>query len=363
MIDSNLIETVRRNCDISDARDNGIYSICTLVLKLRNRYKWEKGIEPWQEPEPGELLDWIEARENYWEAIAAEEYAFLTTGEVRADPWDIETVNAVLADSGLIYGAGYGRSMKAIFFLAEMLHQESVDGCPVLLLGREWATELARPFAMLQGEQIIIRRAPLRYFFWDHIMDLRASCRSPIMHALQQHGVADNGDPVPERIAAGLERIVDAEIPIFIRHEIGELRESILDSATLKVIISRFPHSAIEFVGRTLKDILADTHPDGMIPFIISEKREASLAFYVGFLDGVRKLLFPEITPAFARFLVERDWQAIEKARRACRNRLQHLAERMRTIVARIDQVPLAETEKLLHNDILVPLGLDLPEK
>jgi hypothetical protein len=69
-----LTGTIRHNCEISDARDNGIYSICTLVLKLRNLYKWEHRLEPWDEPESAVVLDWIAAKENYWETIAGEEY-------------------------------------------------------------------------------------------------------------------------------------------------------------------------------------------------------------------------------------------------------------------------------------------------
>ena len=74
MADVKFIQTIQHNCDISDARDNGIYSICTLVLKLRNLYKWEHGIEPWAEPEPADLLDWIEAKENYWETLAEKDF-------------------------------------------------------------------------------------------------------------------------------------------------------------------------------------------------------------------------------------------------------------------------------------------------
>ena len=46
MTDDSILQTIRHNCDISDARDNGIYSICNLVLKLRNLYKWEHHIQP-----------------------------------------------------------------------------------------------------------------------------------------------------------------------------------------------------------------------------------------------------------------------------------------------------------------------------
>jgi hypothetical protein len=80
MAASNLIQTIQYNCDISDARDNGIYSICALVLKLRNLYKWEHDIDPWSEPETGDLLDWIEAKENYWDTIVENSFLPIDIG-------------------------------------------------------------------------------------------------------------------------------------------------------------------------------------------------------------------------------------------------------------------------------------------
>ncbi len=59
-----LIDAINHNCAVSDARDNGIYSMCTLFLRLRNLYKWEHGKLPWQEEEPAILLDWIEKKED-----------------------------------------------------------------------------------------------------------------------------------------------------------------------------------------------------------------------------------------------------------------------------------------------------------
>lgn len=164
MADSKLVQTIRHNCDISDALDNGIYSICVLVLKLRNLYKWEHDIEPWEEPESGILLDWIDAKEKYWKTIAEDPYRPLTFRGREHDPFELAAINSLLADDGLIYGAGYGRSLKTIFFLAEKIREESVEGCPVVILGRETARELSSPFAMLQDGAIIIRRDPMRFF-------------------------------------------------------------------------------------------------------------------------------------------------------------------------------------------------------
>jgi hypothetical protein len=362
MPDLTFTETVQHNCHISDARDNGIYSICTLVLKLRNLYKWEHGIEPWQEPESADLLDWIEARENFWQTLGQESYRNLPVDGRAVDPWETAAVNSRLAGSNLVYGSGYGRSLKAIFFLAEKIREESAEGCPVIILGREKARELSSPFAMLQDGIISIRREPLRFFFWDHIQDIRASGRSPMHHALHHYGLLTRGKLDQQSCRDRLDHIVDSEIPIFIYHEVGERMQTILDSDTLKKIIGRFPDSAIEFVGRSIKDILADTHPQGMLNFIIREKREASLGFYAGFLDGLRKVLFPELLAAFEQFTFDGDWQLIDQARSRCRDRNLGFAEKIKEIVLLIDQEPLELVQQRFNRDILEPLGLDVPD-
>lgn len=359
---SNLIQTVRHNCDITDARDNGIYSICALVLKLRNLYKWEHDIEPWQEPEAGDLLDWIEIKENYWATVAENSFQPLDINGREENPFELTEINTLLAPEMLVYGAGYGRSLKAIFFVAEKLREDMVEGCPVVILGREKAKELSSPFAMLQDGAIIIRRESMRFFFWDQIQEVRSSTKASLHYALDQYGIINNGQLDQEIFKQRLDTIVDGEIPIFIYHEVGEMLQQIFDGETLKKIISTFPDSAIEYVSRAVKDVLADTHPEGMISFIIREQRCASLGFYVGFLAGLRKVLLPEIIAAFGHFLQSGDWNLIEQARGASRNNSMRVAEKIRNIA---DLIGIEDGEQIklrFYDEVLVPLGINVPE-
>lgn len=362
MADEKLIQTIKYNCDISDARDNGIYSICSLVLKLRNLYKWEHDIEPWQEPESGDLLDWIESKENYWETIVENPFLPLGINGSEEDPFELNVINVALQDEGLHYGAGYGRSLKSIFFLAEKIREESVEGCPVVILGNEKARELSSPFAMLQDGTILIRRDPLRYFFWDQIQEIRSSCKASLHHALDSYGILTDGQLDQDAFRNRLDTIVDREIPIFVYHEVGELRQHTFDSDTLKKIISTFPDSAIEYVSRAVKDVLADTHPEGMMSFITREKRDASLGFYVGFLAGLRKMLSPEIVGAFDIFLENGDWSQVEQARVTCRDNNLKLADKIRSIADLIGKEEGEQVKLRFYEEILTPLGLEIPE-
>ena len=65
-----LINTVLNNCDVSDARHAGAYSICGLALRLRDLYKWENDLDPWIEKDSAQILDWIDAKEKKWETLS-----------------------------------------------------------------------------------------------------------------------------------------------------------------------------------------------------------------------------------------------------------------------------------------------------
>lgn len=354
-----LIRAIAANCDISDARDHGIYTMCTMVLKLRNLFKWEKGMEPWQEPSTAELLDWIEAKENHWPTVAEHTYLPLRLGGCDYQPFDLEAINQALAGSGLYYGAGYGRALKDVFFLAEIVAERTVESCRVLLLGRELVREMAAPFAMLQDGVILIRREMLRFFFWDQLLEVRSSCRQSLRFALGEYGVVADGVLDKVRLQQALDAMVEQETDLFIYHELGEQLETTLSSAELRALVARFPGSALEFVGRALKDLLADTHPRGLLAHLIRERRQSSLAFYLAFADGLRQTLFPELAVAWQSLRSDGDWRHIEEARLTARRRFAEFAGHCRELAGCIDRQSDQQILDAFAARVLIPLGLD----
>ena len=360
--DQQLIEQIQFNCDISDARDHGIYSMCSLVLKLRNLYKWERSLEPWHEPDSADLLEWIDARETYWEEIGEQDFKLLTINGQSCATDDVETVNRANGNLPLYYGAGHGRSMKAIFFLAEVLDRLTVEGCPVVLLGREFAREMASPFAMVQEGQVVIRTEPLRYFLYDHIQELRASCRSSFRFFLSSHGLLDDGVLDQQILREKINAIAVEERDLFIYHEIGELLEDSMSSATLGMMIGRFPGSVIEFVSRAVRDVLADTHPRGVLSHLVRKQNPSTLGLFVSFVDGLRQELFPELATAWKGFLEHKEWDEFEQVRISCRERTRRLAEKIEEIAEGSEGQSDKEVQKRFNEVVLVPLGLEIPE-
>jgi hypothetical protein len=347
MNNDSLHKTVKYNCDVSDARDNGIYSICTLVLKLRNLYKWENGLDPWQEPDSPVLLDWIAAKEEYWETLQDKEFMQIPLNGEEVDPFLLSEIK------------------KAVFFIAEILEEKEVQGCPTLILGNEKARELSSPFAMLQDDKIYIRREPLRFFFWDQIQEISPSCRISMQQALAGYGMLRESCSLDrEKLIHDFDSMIDQELDIFIYHEVGESQEILPDGDILKKIVSQYPASVLELVVRSVKDILADTHPKGLLKHIINHEKKSSLGFYISFLDGMRKHLSPEIREASKQFWEKNDWSQIEKARQEVRKKNKRVAELLQEMCCRLDKGDSPdEVKRWAEKNILIPLGLHVPAK
>jgi hypothetical protein len=359
MASYDLESIIQHNCNISDAQGSRMYSLCTLFLRLRSYYKWEKGLEPWDEPESHELIEWIEAKETSWQDLEDQEFLPIKIGGRTFDPFHPEPVNRYLPANSMVYGAGYGRSLKPVFFLAEKLHEKIIDGCLTFILGREMNRELAAPFAMLQDGVIYIRREPFRFYLWDQINDIRPSGKCGLRYALQCHELIDRNDrPDRTSLMTVFDSIVDQEMDIFIYHEIGEMREDAMDRELFRRIVAAFAGTPVELFVRAVKDVLADTHPAGMLNHIIRHGKKTSLGFYVTFLDGLRKLLSQEIADAFHAFAAETDWDIIERARQECRRRNRERVDRLVAICRHLDERPLESIRKELEKELLLPLGL-----
>lgn len=72
-----------------------------------------------------------------------------------------------------------------------------------------------------------------------------------------------------------------------------------------------------------------------MIRYIIENHKEGSLGFYIVFLHGYRKFLFPEMFEAFRSFTETGDWGLIDNARKAGYRKAKEYAERLLSIYKR----------------------------
>jgi hypothetical protein len=240
-----LTQQVRFNCDVSDARFAGIYSVCGLAMRLRDLYKWERRMAPWQEDEAALVLDWIGMKEERWEDLLEADYGRLSVGGRDYESFDTGSINAELAAKKYFYGAGYAHHLKPTFVLAEVDREETVAGFRICFLGREHARDLLTLPAFHQDGAVILRTEAARMFLWDQIAYLSNSGRLALDLALASCGLPDSRT---ETIRRNYDAVFKVQQQIHLRHEIGELEEQVFDRHIWQQLLADHPHTAVELL-------------------------------------------------------------------------------------------------------------------
>lgn len=299
------------NCDVTDAKHAGIYSVCGLVMRLRDLYKWEHRLPPWKEDASEEVLNWIGEKETLWEGLMEADYRRLAINGHTYDAFDTGGINQSIQSEGLFYGAGYAHSLKPTFFLADIDSRQSLHGRGVWILGQEHARDLLTLPAFSQDDQVVLRSEAGRMFLWDQIVYLGNSGRRAFDFAVKACGVPDSS---PEAIRQDFDRIWRVQKNIYLRHEVGELEETLFDRGIWKEMLAEFPHTAVELFVRTLKDLLADTCEKGTLSHIIERGDDAGLGLYMAFGNGITRALTHPLICAFDDYTTNAVWDRIADA-------------------------------------------------
>ena len=318
---------VKLNCTISDARFWGYFSICGLLLRMRELYRSEKSLMPWEVIPREEMGEWIAAREAEWKALETEPLRPLKIEGNVYDPFEVDRLNVHLNAHGLLYAGGYGRFNKPSFFLGKLEGRGERGDYLLHSSGQELCRDLSTSVAMLQGRCIFMRREPLKLLLWDKFQELRARKSGGLLkEAFSALGSADA--LVPEELYQRIDSLSLEIAEIFILHETGEAYEDEYSDEWLD-ILDQNRDRATDFYVRGVKDLLADTSEKGPLKYIIGRKESTPLNFYMLFLDGIRKEIFPEIMNAFQKFADSADWVLLEEARRTGYARARTLRERI----------------------------------
>ncbi len=310
-----LIEQVKLNCNISDAGFWGYYTICGMLMRLRDLYRSEHDLMPWDCLPRDDISEWIESREALWAELEDEPLHMLEVDGRVYDPFDAEGVNLLVNRHGLVYGGGYGRFNKPTFFLSRLRRKRDVGGFRVYYAGEELCRDLSSSAAMYRGRSIFIRLEPVRSLLWERLLDLRTGRSGGFLaEALSCCGIEAVGAS-PAGIRDGMDALSDATAELLLMHELGEAFEDGGDGRWLD-ILGRNRDRWSEFYLRGIKDVVADTSEKGPLKAIVEGRDRLLLGLYMLLLDGIRKDLFPEIVRAFRCFAADGDWAVVEEARR-----------------------------------------------
>ncbi len=312
-IDS-FIQQVKLNCNISDAKFWGFYSICGLLMRYRELYRSEHSLMPWDNIDNAEVCRWIQEREKLWLDLEGTDLQNIIIEGRSYDPFDITGLNAVLQAEGLLYSGGYGTFNKPTFFIAKLAAARDLLDYRVHYTGNELCRDLAASPAVLQGSCIYVRPEVLSIFIWDRFQELKASRSSRLTERMFSEYLIQSTDKQCPELYGKINDMVSDASEVFVLHEAGEAYEDEY-SDDWHEILSEGCDKATELFLRGIKDVRADTSVMGPLRVIADRRDRSGLSFFVAFLDGIRKEIFPEIRDAFQQFVKSGDWSVLEDAR------------------------------------------------
>lgn len=309
-----FIAQVKVNCDISDAMSWGYYSICGLFMRMRELYRSEHSLMPWEDIPRQEMSDWITSKERLWERLSGETLRPLEIDGERFDPFQTDELNSVLNSRGLLYGAGYGLFNKPTFFLAVLQHIRWLYDYKIYYAGKELCRDLSSPSAVLQGNCIFVRTEQIGALLWEKFQELKARRYGGFLSEAFSHFGISGSEELSEDLIRKISTLSSGVAELLVLHEIGEAFEDEHADEWLS-LLGRDADKWTELHLRGIKDILADTSIKGPLKYVADVREKPLLVFYVALMDGIRKELFPEVLNAFATFSEGGDWSVIERAR------------------------------------------------
>ena len=316
-MDSNLLRDIKFNCDVSDAQYWGYFSICGLLMRYRDLYRSEKGLAFRAEIGREDIGAWIQAKEATWPELEQRSFRSLILDGKSYDPFDLAGINRLLVPQGLIYGAGYGMYMKPTFFLARLVSVSEVDGLMVYTSDAELVRDLFTSAGMLQGTSILLRLEPLTMLLMSRFSSLNPRKATALDDAFAQYGfhyqqIIDS--TFEERLKSMALRYSEA----ILYHERAEAREQVPE---WKDLLRTAGDRKAEHYIRAIKDLVADTSDHGPFKRMIETRDRGALSLHLALAEGFPKALFPEMKAAYALFLQNGEWELIEAARIAGRER------------------------------------------
>lgn len=288
-----LIVQVQHNCHIADARHGTDFGLCTYLMKMREYYRWEKGLPYTAALEKDAVGDWLSERENLWEALGEQDYAPIQLAGKSMDPFDAEAVNRHLQPHGLMYSAGLVQGGRPQFFLTELEGREEVSGGFALWVGRrELARGLYAPPAMTRGKTIFLRRDALKQLLWEKYESWLWSRPDNAL------GRAVASYPFLDDIDLALELMTVDEMQVVRAHEVGEYRVGQQLGGAWEPMLMALLGTPAELMLRAVRDHWADCLET--LPLLLSwPEGHPSMHTFVGNLGNMRKSMAPGLGPAY----------------------------------------------------------------
>lgn len=283
--------SVQLNCYISDARYGSEYGLCTYLMKMREYFRWEKGLGYSGFIDKEAVGEWLSEREHMWKGLEDREFGPVIVDDCEFDPFSSEQINAELNQHGLVYSGGIGKFGRPHFFLGELERRVETPDYTLMVSGRELARDLTSPPAMTRERVIYVRRESLRQILWEKLESWRwHRPDNPLGRAFSCY-------EFDRDLNGSLDRMTDDELGQVLLHERGECLAGEWLGEGWNRMIADLQHTPAELAARAVRDHLADCWVT--LPETIESARASSLHFFVGNLNAMRKTLYPGLRSAY----------------------------------------------------------------
>ncbi|MCX8030192.1 MAG: hypothetical protein N3A59_01245 [Thermodesulfovibrionales bacterium] len=316
---------IKRNCDISDAKYWGYFSLCGLLLRLRQLYRSEKNLPPWSNIELKDIGEWINNKESLWASLENQSYKNLTINSSVFNPFEISEINSLLLEEKFIYGAGLGLYKKPLFFIGELFYQTKIDDFHIYYVKNEIARDLFASAGMLQNNVIFIRLDQIKTLLWEVFCDLKGR-KNDLFEMVFSNLEISSEDTLSSEFVEKFDNLTMNFSHIILDHELAEAHEA---SENLREIVLSTEDRKIEYFLRDLKDKISDTSPKGPLKRIIQNQDKASLCFYISLLEIYHKAFYSHLRIAFEDFLRSQDWLILESLRQKLYNQSLRVREKI----------------------------------
>jgi len=302
---------VKYNCDVSDARYWGSFSICGLLMRVRDLYRSEMAMDPWDRIPQHEISQWLDEKERTWHELEEAEFRNIRIDGACFAPFDIDGVNEELGRLGLVYGAGYGLYGKPTFLVAELSSKAVEFDHTVYRARKEHVRDIFASAGMSQGKTILLRLWPLKTLLWEKIAEARAKSGSCLQRVLSGRRLLDEHWQ-ESNFQGRFEELSEAYGSFVVAHELAESLEDLPGWSDLLLGVG---DRGAEYFLRAIKDILADTSEVGPLRRMIEERDEESLCIFSELFGAYHRKLSPEMNAAMKHFLDDGDWDRLDDER------------------------------------------------
>ncbi len=327
MVDEQIrdfFEDVKYNCNISDAKYWGYFSICGLLMRLRELYRAEHGLKPWSPIDRNDILRWIGERERIWSEMEDKDFRNLKLFDEVFEPFELSEINNRLKKRGIVYGAGYGLYMKPTFFIGKLCSYLEISDYSVYLVGDELVRDIFTSSGMLQGRCIFLRLAPMKTHLWEKFNE-RGSGKNPLFDRLFS-GYDFSSNALNEDIDTLFDEVSLKLSSIILNHEIAEAME---DIPVWQDIIVTICDRESEHRLRFLKDIIADTSEYGPLKKIIETEDIQGIALYISLIENYRAPFYIKFRKDILLFMENNDWSGLENLRMEIYKKVRDIREKI----------------------------------